>query len=81
LLLLVLLAQDDGFVDECVVIVLVVGHEAVADRQQEVVADRQESFEASELWSLDFVDAGRCGRWLLRTLVVLNAGRCGRWSL
>jgi hypothetical protein len=76
--LLVLLAQDDGLVDEHVVIVLVVGHEAVADRQ-EVVADRQESFEVSELWSLDFVDAGRCGCWLMWTLVAADAGCCGRW--
>ena len=63
--LLVLLAQDDGLVEEHVVVVLVVGHEIVADRR-EVVAYRQESFEISELlWSLDFVDGGCCGRWLL----------------
>jgi hypothetical protein len=78
--LLVLLTRDDGLIEEHVVVVLVVGHEIVADRQ-EVVADRQESFEVSELWSLDFVDAGRCGRWLLRTLIAVNAGRCGRWLL
>ena len=54
--LLVLLAQDDGLVEELVVVVLVVGHE--------IVADRQEIFEVSELWSLDFVDACCCGRWL-----------------
>jgi hypothetical protein len=59
-----LLAQDDGLVEELVVVVLVVGHEIVADRR-EVVAYRQESFEVSELWSLDFVDGGCCGRWLL----------------
>jgi hypothetical protein len=81
----VLLAQDDGSVDEHVVIVLVVGHEAVADRQ-EVVVDRQESFEVSELdrwtlWTLVAADAGYCGRWLLRTLVAADAGCSERWSL
>ena len=83
--LLVLLAQDDGLVEEHVVVVLVVGHEEVADRR-EVVAYRQESFEVSELdrwtlWTLVAADAGYCGRWLLRTLVAADAGCSERWSL
>jgi|AntRauMFilla1563_2_1112583.scaffolds.fasta_scaffold296515_1 hypothetical protein len=63
-LLVLLLAQDDGLVEEHVVVVLVVGHEIGADWRK-VVVYRQESNEVSELWSLDFVDGGCCGRWLL----------------
>jgi hypothetical protein len=33
------------------------------------------------MWSLDFVDAGCCGRWSLWTLVAVGAGRRERWSL
>jgi hypothetical protein len=40
-----------------------------------IVADRQESLEVSELWSLVAVNAG----W--RTLVAVNAGCCERWLL
>jgi hypothetical protein len=46
-----------------------------------VLNQRPQSFEVSELWLLDFVDAGCCGRWSLRTLVAVNADRCERWSL
>ena len=88
--LLVLRAQDDGLVDEHVVVVLVVGHEVVADRQ-EGVADRQESFEDGLVDGGQEVDvascrrkfskSASCGRWTLWTLVAVGAVKAGRCEL
>ena len=74
--LLVLLAQDDGLVEEHVVVVLVVGHEIVADRQ-EVVADRQGSLEKGSKFLFLFP----CVFCWLGIIVAVSAGRCAASTL
>ena len=68
---LLLEAQEDGLVGEHVVIVLFVGHE--------VVADRQESFEDGLVDCGQEVDVASCHR-KFRSQRAVGAGLCGLWS-